>query len=71
LDGLGARLAGLLAPGFLALEDFLAGFAEALLVIGSAGFGRGDVGARFSIAPWVRLRRSARTATSGRWTRNV
>jgi len=47
LDGLGARLAGLLAPGFLALEDFLAGFAEALLVIGSAGFGRGDVGARF------------------------
>src|SRR5271157_4513543 len=33
-DSLGAGLGGLLAASFLVLEDFLAGFAEALLVVG-------------------------------------
>jgi hypothetical protein len=42
-----ASLRRLLAAGFLAFENFLAGFAEALLIFGSAGFGSGYVGARF------------------------
>src|ERR1019366_1667676 len=47
IHGLGAGLGGLLATGFLVLEDFLAGFTQALLVVGGAGLGGGDIGARF------------------------
>jgi len=47
LHGLRAQLGSLLAAGFLILEDFLAGFADALLVLGRAGFGNGDIGSCF------------------------
>ena len=47
IDSLAAGLVGLLTASFLVFEDFLARFAEALLVFGGAGFGGGDVGARF------------------------
>ena len=47
IHGLAAGLRRLLAAGFLVLENLLAGFAKALLVIRGARFGGGDVGARF------------------------
>ncbi len=47
MDGLVAGVGCLLAAGFLVLENFLARFAQALLVIGGAGLGGGDIGARF------------------------
>ena len=46
-DGLAAGLGRLLAASFLVLENLLAGFAEALLVIGGAGLGGSNIGARF------------------------
>jgi hypothetical protein len=51
LEGLGTRLIGFLSTSFLELEDFLAGFAKALLVIGGAGLGGGNVGTRFFHRP--------------------
>ena len=47
IDYLCAGLGGLLAAGFLVLENFLARFAQALLVFGGAGLGGCDIGARF------------------------
>ena len=47
IDYLCAGLGGLLAAGFLVFEDFLARFAQALLVFGGAGLGSRDIGARF------------------------
>ncbi len=47
IDGLTSRMVGLLASGFLILEDLLAGLTEALFVVGGTGFGGCDVGAGF------------------------
>jgi hypothetical protein len=51
IHGLAAGLDRLLAAGFLVFENFLAGFAQALLVIGGAGLGGSDIGARFIHGP--------------------
>jgi hypothetical protein len=47
LNGLSTQLIGLLLASFLELENLLAGFAKALLVVGGAGFGGGNISARF------------------------
>jgi hypothetical protein len=45
LDGIGTGLQSLLTPEFLIPENFQTSFAQALLVVGGAGFGDSDVGA--------------------------
>jgi hypothetical protein len=47
MNSLSAQLAGVLAAGFLELENFLPSIAEALLVVGGSGFRSGDVGTCF------------------------
>jgi hypothetical protein len=60
-----SSLQGRLTARFLTLKQGHARFPQPLLIFRRTRFGLGNVGSRFSIAPSVRLRRSASTATRG------